>query len=408
VSGPAAPPRPGPSPAGLRLAFALLLLVVFGSAIAYLDGLTAEPIKDEEQFWAQTRWFAERWPPDTGELQSYREPMPPIAFLLWAALERWHQLGLAAARGVSLVASLIALGLIASARPAGGARTAIPVLSALALLLYPYWVPLSVLVYTDVPAAAFVVVGFWLYLRERHLASALLFALAIGTRQYTVAFPLAIVVHEGLAALRARARPDPGRWPYLAATATLAGWFAFFGGPAPAPALERWPRHAIGLSNLEPSFALYFLAALGAYFVLLELVLDPRWRRRDLWLDERGALGVGVVALLFAIFPPEYRDELGPLNRTLVFVLGSSSVGAVIHLLLMVALASLTVLRFRRLDLAAVIVAVNAALMPMLWEPWEKYCMPVLASLWLLKSAGRLEPPVPSGAARSRGAPGLD
>lgn len=404
VSGPPAPSRPGPSPARLRLAFAGLLLVVFGGAIVYLDGLTAEPIKDEEQFWAQTRWFAERWPPDRSELQSYREPMPPIAFLLWAGLERWHQLGLAAARAVSLAASLVALGLIAGARPAGGARTAIPVLSALALLLYPYWVPLSVLVYTDVPATAFVVVGFWLYLRERHLASALLFALAIGTRQYTVAFPLAIVVCEGLAALRARARPDPRRWPYLAATATLGGWFAFFGGPAPAPALERWPRHAIGLSNVEPSFALYFLAALGAYFAVLELVLDPRWRRRDLWLDERCALGVGVVALLFAIFPPEYRDELGPLNRTLVFVLGSGSVGAVIHLLLMVALASLTVLRFRRLDLATAIVAVNAALMPFLWEPWEKYCMPVLASLWLLKSAGRLDPPAP----HSRGAPGLD
>jgi hypothetical protein len=51
------------------------------------------------------------------------------------------------------------------------------------------------------------------------------------------------------------------------------------------------------------------------------------------------------------------------------------------------------VIRFARLDLGTLLIAVNFVLMAFLWTPWEKYCLPVLAALWFLKAAGKLDAP---------------
>jgi len=381
---------PTDAPRALQLAFWLLVAAAYGGSILYLHGLSFDPIKDEDQFWKQVQSFAASWPPTLEQLRNYQQPMTPIAFLVWAGLESWHHLGIAAARFATIAASLAVLAMIALRRAAPGADRATPVLAAAILLIYPYWVPLSLLVYTDVPASFFVVLGFWLYVSERHVASAVAFALAIGTRQYAVAFPAAIAACEGLAALRARA-PAWSRWlPYSVSAASLLVWIAFFGGVGPEAGLENWPRHVTALAGIQPAFGLYFLAAMGAYFVVPEFVLDRRWRNLALGFDRRALLSLVVVVLLFAIFTPDYPVHIGFLNRALNFAFGESVLGGTVKLALLLGLTWATVLRFMRLDLGMWLVAANVGMISFAWAPWEKYCMPLLAALWFLKSAGAL------------------
>jgi hypothetical protein len=379
------------APPSWFLGLAALVLAVYGAGVAYHGGLSVPPIKDESQFWEQARAFAAIWPPSIEQIRNYQEPMTPIAFLLWAGFESWHGLGIAAARSLTALTSLVVLAMIALRRPAPGAERGTPLLCALGLLLYPYWLPMSLLLYTDVPATLFVVLGLWLYASDRHAASALLFAIAIGTRQYSVVFPAALAAYEALGALRAR----EVRWrhwvPYLLAAASLLAWHRFFGGWGPPQGLEKWERHSAALLDVRPDHALYFLSAIGAYFVVLEGALAKRWREFGGLVDRRAAFGIAAVVVLFALYPPNYPEGAGPLNRALLFVLGSSSVGEVARLAVLLGLACLSVVRFARFGLGTWIVAAQTALMPFVWSPWEKYCMPVLAALWLLTAAGRLD-----------------
>lgn len=377
----------------MQLAFVLVVGVIYASAIVYMGGLSFDPIKDEQQFWEEVLFFTRVWPPTIEQVRSYPEPMTPLAFLLWAALEAWHQLGIGAARLVNVCASLAVLAVIGLSRPAPGAERTAPILAALTLLLYPYWLPISLLLYTDVLAAAFVVFGFWFYVRERHVASAVLFVLAISTRQYMVTFPAAIVGYELLVALRSRS-PAWSRWvPHAAACVSLIAWFVFFGGMGPAAGLEKWPRHTGALAAIEPAFSLYFLASMGAYFVVPEFMFYRRWRDFGFRFDRRTAVSLAAVLVGFLIFTPNYPVRMGALNRSLNFVLGESGLGEALRVAVLFGLTCATALRFPRLDLGTWLVAVNGGLMCFLWSPWEKYCMPLLAALWFLKVAGALDEP---------------
>jgi len=385
------PERSGSGFGAPQLALVLGVAFVFAAGIAYMGGLAFDPVKDEEQFWSLARAFAADWPPGLEDLRSYPEPMTPIAFLLWAGLEHLLGIGIAGARLLTLVASLAALALIGLRPAAPGAERAAPVLAATALLLYPYWIPLSMLVYTDVPAALFVLLGFWLYLRDRHLAAALLFAVAIGTRQYTVTFPLAIAGYEIVRALRSEASGWSRGVPYLVAAATLGGWVAFFGGLGPAPGMQEWPRHQSAMSAFEPSYLFFYLGFLGLYFVVPEFVLYRRWRTLRPRFDARIALILGFALVFFLIDPPRSVWHVGTADRALRFVIGYSDFAEGPRGLFYLGLTSLTVIRFARLDLGTWIILGHGVIMPFLWTPWEKYVMPVLATLWLLKAAGVLD-----------------
>lgn len=380
------------APWKLRLALAAVLAAAYGGALLYMGGLSFEPITDETHFWAQTRSFAADWPPGLAELRSYDEPMTPLAFLLWGGLESAFHMGIAGARLATVLASLAVMAMIGLQRP-DPAQPAAPLLAAVGLLLFPYWIPMSLLVYTDVPATLFVVGGFFFYVRDRHLASAACFALAIATRQYMVTFPAAIVAYEGIAALRT-GRPAVGRWlPPGVAAATLFGWFAFFGGLGPSPGLAEWPRHTDALRSIEPAHALYCLAGIGAYFVAVEFVLERRWRNLELRIDRRTGLALLGAGLLFAVFTPYFPGKAGPLNRALEFLLGREGLGEAVRIALLLGLVLATVARFARLGLAAWVVAANAALQPLMYAPWEKYYLPTIAVLWFLEGAGALDRP---------------
>ena len=201
---------------------------------------------------------------------------------------------------------------------------------------------------------------------------------------------------EGLAALRS-GEPRIRRWlPPLLAVATLFAWFAFFGGFGPAAGLAKWPRHTDALAAIQPAYALYALAAIGAYFVAVEFVMERRWRSLSLRIDRTQAFGLLGAAMLFTIFTPWYPEKIGALNRVMEIAFGQEGLGAAVRIAILLALLLATVARFASLPLGAWVIAANAALMPLLYAPWEKYYLPTLAALWLLKAAGALDRELPT------------
>ncbi len=374
-----------------RIAFAVLSVLVYGIAAIYMGGLSFDPVKDEQQFWEQITDFVEIWPPGIADLQNYGEPMTPLSFLFWAGLEALHGLGIGVARFTSILIGLGLLALIGMREPSPQTGRYTPLLAAAGMMAFPYWIPLSLLLYTDLPATVFVALGCLFYYRERNVASAICFVLGIATRQYVVVFPLAVLAHEGLRALRGSDIRFDRVVPQALAALTLLGWVAFFGGVGPADGLAEWPRHENALNRLNLAFSLYFLAATGAYFVIPEWVIDRFHSGSKLRIDRTALIGCGLLLVAFAIDTPNYPTEVGPLNRTIAFILNPTPFADVTRTLLIFALACAAVVRFARFDFATWVVLGNTALMAFMWSPWEKYCMPMLGALWMLKALGALE-----------------
>ena len=373
------------APRAQRPLFLAAVTALFLALFFWMDGLRFPLQWDETHFWETSLAFSQRAVPDLELLRSYDELNTPLPFFLYGAVERYVGDGLFMGRLLNLLLALaitLAIGLPTRRR---GRRAP---LAAVGLLLFPYFLYYSALLYTDTIAAALVLLGVALHLRDRTVWAAVVFVLAIAARQYMVAFPAALAAHELLRQGRGRHR-NPVRWlaPGLAA-ATILFWMALFGGPAPAAALEERPiapAQAEWLS-LAPATSLYFLACVGLYFVLPELVLFRRWRRLPApgaLLTRRNVVIAVVLAAALLLFPPFTAHGL--LHKAEdVLPLGA------LKLLLFYGLALVATLRFARLDLAFWLVAMNALVMLKAF-PWDKYVMPLLIVLWYLKATGRLD-----------------
>ena len=260
----------------LPLVFLTLVLIAYLGTIFFFEGLQGAPQWDEKRFWETSLIFSDDLIPTLQELRNYGELNTPLPFIVYGAVEHLFGGGIFVGRLLNLALSFLMICLILFAARERGLD---PILAASGLLLFPYHVYYSALLYTDTFAAFFVLLGLHFYVRERHLLSGLFFVLAIASRQYMLAFPLAIVAFELAPFLRGGFRVRL-RWvaPLVAASSML-GWIWLFGGlaPAPGPAVARWvPAIQASPWALAPATPLYILACLGLYFVIPELVLFPR------------------------------------------------------------------------------------------------------------------------------------
>ena len=117
------------------------------------------------------------------------------------------------------------------------------------------------------------------------------FILAIGSRQYMLAFPVAVAVYEFTATLRSALRCDSlksatgrichtgMRWmmPGIAAL-TILGWFWLINGMAPKSGIAMGGTPVVQRETwaVAVDASLYFLACLGFYFVIPEWMLFSR------------------------------------------------------------------------------------------------------------------------------------
>lgn len=357
--------RPGPL---FVLCAAALYVVVY----LVTGGLRFPPVRDEPHFWLASLHFAERGWPGLSDLRDYGALNTPLPFLLFGWLEAAGG-GIRAGRLLNLCLSFVILGAVALP---GAAKSWRAPLAAAGLLLFPYYLGASVMLYTDIVAAFFVLAGVIAYRAERHVLAAGAFVLAIASRQYMVAFPLALVLFDAARGVR--------RWealvPQLLACASLLIWIIIFGGFAPDRAMQRWTPATADLWHVRPQHALYFLACVGLYYVVPETVFSRRWPARP---GRRRGWIVAGLAGMFLLFPPlanvQGLPTMGYLDRAAHALLPDA-----LRMLLFFGLALLACLRFAERTLPATLVIANAGVMFKAHIAWDKYALPLLVVLWYL------------------------
>ena len=367
-----------------RLLYLCAVAAVFLALFFGRDALRFPLQWDETHFWATSLEFSREPIPSLDLLRNYGELNTPLPFFLYGHLERLTGEGLFLGRLLNVLLALfitLVVGFSRRGKPA--------LLATVGLLLFPYFLYYSTLLYTDTLAAALVLLGVVLHRRGRPVPAAVLFALAIAARQYMLAFPLALVAHEVAQRLCGRPRPPVAWAAPLFAAATILFWLALFGGAAPAAGIAERPVADVQREwwAIGPAASLYFLACLGMYFVVPEAVLFRRWRSlngfRDLLTPRNGALALGLALALVAFPPPVAHGILTKALRLLS--------ADVLQVPFFYGLALFSALRFgQRLDLAFWLVLMNAGIMLKAF-PWDKYLFPLLVVLWYLKGTGYLD-----------------
>ncbi|MBI5762710.1 MAG: hypothetical protein HZA51_04210 [Planctomycetes bacterium] len=337
--------------------------------------------KDERFFWPVVEQFAASFPPPIALLRDYDSPTTPLLFVVLGAVEHVIGGGIATARAVCLACSLIIAMIVAWPRSDSWSR---PALALIGLAACPYFLGTSIHVYTDILASLFGVLGMIGFLNGRHVVAALSFALAIATRQYMVAFPLAMISTTVMDAARGRKLERGHVIAYSTAALTLAMWVVFFGGLAPAMSRQsHLSADASGHWHVDHS--LYFLSCIGAYFVLIEMLL---FRKRFSFAAPARALKTATaIAILFLICPPMGNapgagvEAMGYLDKGLRFLLPDVGRVAVLAVL-----ALLGVQRFAHNRVQLALILIQALTLVRSHIAWDKYALPVLVILWYFRA----------------------
>jgi hypothetical protein len=367
---------------------ALLALVFL--AVYFLANQLGFPIrKDELHFWPSALVFSKSFVPSLESLRGYNDLNTPLPFLVFGWLEYFFSQGIWAGRLLNLILCFgIAWLFIPPTVDKRPLKRSIGAL--LGLMLCPYFFLSATHLYTEAIAIFFGLLGMSLHQRHHYFWAAICFVLAIASRQYLVAFPLSLVFFWiGNQIRKANTQPKAAiLWPLVAAF-SLVGWIVFFGGPAPRIALQSQVVSTTQAASLLPQNAGYFLACIGAYFCIPQLVLAPGFRRslKASPFPSTLALLVGT-ALWFWLFPPLRNPDtypfaqMGYLDKVIAAALGPAKVG-VFYLL-----ALLAVLRFRYWSVATCALAVHVPLMMKAHIAWDKYALPLLCFLWWQHSRG--------------------
>jgi hypothetical protein len=371
-----------------RIWFFGVIAVAFLALLAGFDFLRFPVRADELHFWPASVALFQNGLPTFGQLQTYNELSTPLPFLIFGGLEYVFHGGIVVGRAVNTASSFATLVIIGAL----GNFSLRALLCAAGLILFPYFALVATHLYTDPLAVLCTVTGVALYLRGRLWMSAVCFIVGIACRQYVVAFPLALLARGLL--LQARLEQIALRSEVIApaiATLSLAGWYVFFGGFAPQTASQA---QNITAGHLYPEHGLYFLTCIGFYFVVVECILFRSVA--PLLAPRRGAIAIAAaVTLLFLFFPP--IENVNPPVPTMGYLdIAVRSVPTPVRVILFWALATIAALRLRPLSTGGLMLYANAALLACAHVAWDKYALPMLATLWLLKSADRLDEAEPA------------
>lgn len=390
-----------------KFIFLLGITAIYAALLAWLNFLQGPFWADESAFWSTSLTFSDRLIPTIESLRDYNELNTPLPFIIFGILEYLFGQGIWVGRLFNLILSI---GIVFIIGWPGRRGYKCRMLCAVGLLLCPYYLLLSGRLYTEMIACTFGILGFASYVRNRHLLSSVAFILAIASRQYMLAFPVAIAAYEIVASFTAALYPkqcDPPqtltaqrdaqqkvqrkfRWrfqwrlmaPALAALSIL-GWFLLFNGLAPqtAIAIRNTPAVQKTIWAVEPGVAVNFLAIIGAYIVIPEFFLfQPLMKLKSIKLNwRRIALTALGCFLLFLIFPP-VPSVLGPLSK-----LSSILPTAGLKIGMLYVLALLTCIRFYKPNLMTFIIFFNSLMMIKAF-PWDKYVLSVAVIFWYLKS----------------------
>ncbi|MBF2013746.1 MAG: hypothetical protein IGS23_00645 [Rivularia sp. T60_A2020_040] len=292
--------------------FLVAICILYFIVFLYLNKLQFSPIWDEPNFWQTSLIFSRSLIPPQTWLQDYKELNTPLPFIIFGLLEFLFKGGIFVGRLFNFFLSFLMTCIIGL--PINKTRRN-SFLALCGLISFPYYLWLSGHLYTDIIASFFVLIGFVFYIRCQHIFSGVSFVLAIASRQYMLVFPVAITAYELFKYLKIKfinyqeKQYKPQLIAILApliASCSIFGWFLLFKGIAPQAAIiERsTPEVQMNWWSVELNSSLYFLACVGLYFVISELILfRPKLRIKNL-LTRQNIFLAAVLLLLFIIFPP--------------------------------------------------------------------------------------------------------
>lgn len=376
-----------------RILFLIGVIILYSIVFIWRDYLFAPIWWDEYSFWRTSLRFSKTLIPSLELLTNYKELNTPLPFIIFGALEHLFKGDIWAGRLLNFSLSFIIICIIGLPDRYFGTKR---ILSAIGLLICPYYLWISTLLYTDIISSFFGVLGFWFYLRNYQWSSAIAFILAIASRQYMLAFPVAIACFESLATLR-DGRPIPKKViaPAIAALSII-GWFILFQGLAPRVALLGKPTPPVQLSlwAIAPNNFIHFLASIGTYFVIPEILLF----HYRYWLDlpnlgnkikafvlQKKNILIALGLLIFIIIFPPTLVANGALIK-----LAKALPNYPIRMALFYVLALITCWRFNRITIASWILLFYGLIMTKAF-PWDRYALPVIIIFWYLKSMNALE-----------------
>jgi DIE2/ALG10 family len=358
----------------------LLYLILF----CYLDNLQFPPMWDEIHFWQTTLRFSENLVPSLSLLRNYGELNTPLPFIFFGFIEHLFKGGIFVGRLLNLILSFAMTYLIGQAAITHGKN---PFLVLLGLMLFPYYLWSSGYFYTDIMAAFFVFLGFWFYQRERDALSSIAFVLAIASRQYMLAFPLAIAAYELLLTYRDGFKLNRRWLAPLFAAGSILGWILLFGGLAPQAAFSSnglaVPVVQQSLGSIGLSSSLYFLSCVGFYFVGMEWLLFSRKINLRNLITRKNCFLAFCFIILFILFPP--LETHGLLGKGLEIFPREY-----LKLCSLCGLALVAAIRFEHFNLAFWLLLTNCGIMLKAY-PWDKYLLPLLVVFWYLKAIDRLD-----------------
>ncbi|MEM9119437.1 MAG: hypothetical protein AAGD09_16390 [Cyanobacteria bacterium P01_F01_bin.56] len=353
--------------------------------VTYLDFLRGPIWWDEGDFWQSSLTFSDSLIPTVNDLKTYNSLNTPLPFIFFGLQEYLFGGGIFGGRLLNLILSLGIVAMIGWPTKERGSRA---LLCLIGLFICPYFLWLSGRLYTEMVACTWVLLGMVTYVHSRHILSGIAFVLAIASRQYMLAFPVAIATYEFLRAARECYGQKSINWrrqiawiaPMLAAL-SIFGWFSLFQGLAPVSAtVDKAPAVQKTLWALEFGRAVNFLSFIGLYIVIPELILFPPIRPLELVKENwKKWLAISVLLLIFCLASPP--PVLGNGN---VFKMARLLSDYPFQFCLYYGLALLACLRFARPDLMFWIVAFHAAMMTKAL-PWDRYVLPLVVVFWYLK-----------------------
>lgn len=377
-----------------KFLFLFGITAIYSVLVTWLDFLKGPMWWDETTFWATSLTFSDRLLPTLDQLRNYQELNTPLPFIVFGSLEYLFHQGIVAGRLLNLILSLIMVIMIGWP---GKDKRGQSILCLIGLLMCPYYLWLSGRLYTEMIACFWVVMGLINYLQNRSFLSCIAFILAIASRQYMLAFPLAIAVYE-FALMITKFRHDrqadwsaQRRWliPLIAAL-SLVFWILLFQGLVPEAAIEaggKAPEVQKTIWAFMPGGAINFLAFVGFYIVIPEFILfrpqDQLYKIKQRWLP---IVCIAVGLFVFCqVFPP-YLEGNGILMNISEYLPKNA-----FKIILFYGLSLLACIRFWHPNLMFVIILLNSLIM-MKAYPWDRYVLPLAVVFWYLKSVWGEDP----------------
>lgn len=363
----------------------------------FKDKLNVSLYQDEFHFFETTKAFSSYIIPPVSYLEHYPELNTPLPFIIggW-----WINLWGDTIQNLRILTFLLSFTIIAFfiwQSPKDSNKLWVCVLG---LWLFPNYYLCTVYYYTDMFAILFLLGGMVSYLQERHFLSGFLMILSICSRQYMIAFPVAILANEIVRifitngySLKNTFIESVSRkylFIYILAFLSIVPWVLLWGGFAPADEMRR--QHYDSTLTYKGGFVLYSSAVVAFYFVIPEILLMRKINILVHFVRSNrvvSALCLLVVGLLVCFMPavqtynPYFTWRfLGYLDMGLVKIGVSEVVKQIVFGLLMF----LALIRFLSggLNLSTWVFIINGILLGKAQLSWDKYSLPTVVTLWFL------------------------